>query len=198
LNYVRTDGLGLVIHPSNLGCVGKGLCKYLETENGCFSSGHHLYFEEDKFKNHSTLAWEFREDPNNKLVMARCQEDRIHDRFDGARVPTAFIMDLFLQESAIFQDLGILSNRVLSKDRNLEKQVKLAEKIEYEEKIRGRFSLTEEYWDKVSRTAETNEHYRRVQQKKIAAFSGFSAISLSLLRAHRQNSHLIKLLEEAA
>lgn len=109
---VRVNSLGLAIPPQRLDCLGEE-CPVAEKLGHCFVDGHHLYFRRTKFSN-SELRSNFRKHPFNQIRLSRCQHSSawpgaIHSKFDETPIPRDDIMQRFLEEAELLQQLGVMS-----------------------------------------------------------------------------------------
>jgi hypothetical protein len=109
---VRVNALGLVIPPQRLDCLGE-TCPVYQKIGRCFVDEHHLYFPYRKFVA-TELGEKFRAHPFNRVKLPRCQHNSrwtgsIHKSKDEAPIPSREIMERFLNEADLLQELGVLA-----------------------------------------------------------------------------------------
>ena len=124
--FARVNEVGLTIPPSNRDCVGES-CRVAEQNGSCWVSKHHMYFPEVKFAKHSELAYELRKDPNAIVNLARCRHELYHQEFQEAVVPRDYVIERFLTESAICQQIGLVTARIHKTEAVIRNLFRIAE-----------------------------------------------------------------------
>jgi hypothetical protein len=102
----ETNKFGLVLPPTP-----HSLSKPLKPERRSNSYGdgsdrHHLYWPKKLYSN-GLLTTEFREHRFNSVWLLRSDHNVIHNNFDGVPFPPTEIMEAFLEEAAVLEELDV-------------------------------------------------------------------------------------------
>jgi hypothetical protein len=107
---------GIVIPPHPAKITPAKLAFYSKK---AFTDRHHLYFPRVSFREHSKLAFEFREHHTNSVWLPRFQHDKLHLRYDPLvrkypdyLVPPEDVMATFMDEVGLLDELGVCMSAV--------------------------------------------------------------------------------------
>lgn len=102
----ETNSFGLVLPPD------PEKLKYLELAKpnnpGEQSiNRHHLYWPAKRYNRSSPLAKEFRDHPFNSVWLLTSDHMALHNEFNGVPVPPKDVMEAYLEEAVLLEELGV-------------------------------------------------------------------------------------------
>jgi len=100
----ETNSLGLVIPPSPETISFLSINKPAKVPDRI--NRHHLYWPKNYY-HQNKLATSFREHRFNSVWLLKSVHQDIHDNYDGVPYPSKEVMEVYLQEATILDELGV-------------------------------------------------------------------------------------------
>lgn len=150
LRVPETNDYGLVLPPQ---ADDEAIIEYLKPAN-IHSLGvnrHHLYWPRGYYLRTSELAFRFREHRFNSVWMTIGSHHQYHELFDAVPVPPDDVMQAFLDEAAILDELGVCMHAVQMMDKGIyEGRVRKIDKVQQHRRerlatIEAVFDLEDEF-----------------------------------------------------